>query len=46
LPVVEYLVEHGAEKNKAKYSGVTPLQVARIAGHAEVVAYLRAAGAT
>ena len=39
------LVEHGADIDKPTSAGTTPLMVAEAAGHAEVAAYLRAAGA-
>jgi len=42
---VRYLVEQGADKDKAVINGFSPLQVAYFRGHAEVAAYLRAAGA-
>ena len=46
LEVVRCLLEHGADIDKATSAGTTPLVVAEAAGHAEVAAYLRAAGAT
>jgi len=42
---VRYLVDWGADKDKATNDGYTPLMVAVEEGHAEVAAYLRAAGA-
>jgi len=45
LLVVRYLVEHGADINRPTNDGYTPLMAAEGAGHAEVAAYLRAAGA-
>jgi ankyrin repeat protein len=45
LAVVRYLVEQGADKDK-RTKGATPLQIAQIAGHTQVAAYLLAAGCT
>ena len=45
LHVAQYLVAHGADVGKATSAGTTPAMVAEAAGHAEVAAYLRAAGA-
>ena len=45
MAVVQYLVEQGAEKDKASDEGFSPLMVAVAHGRAEVAAYLRAAGA-
>ena len=45
LAVVRYLVQQGADINKANNTGCTPLDSARGFGHAEVAAFLRAAGA-
>jgi ankyrin repeat protein len=42
--VVRYLVEQGADKDKPNDFGITPLQIARLTGHFEIVAYLSAAG--
>jgi len=42
---VQYLVEQGADFDKATSAGITPLMAAEALGHAEVAAYLRAAGA-
>jgi ankyrin repeat protein len=42
---VRYLVEHGADKDKACTDGITPMVVAMAGGHFEVVRYLIAAGA-
>jgi len=44
--VVQYLVEHGADKDKANNYGWTPLSAARECGHVDIVAYLSAAGCT
>ena len=43
--IVRYLVEQGADKNKADNYGTTPLRAALARRHTEVAAYLRAAGA-
>jgi len=43
--IVQYLVEQGADIDKATSAGTTPLMIAEAAGHVEVAAYLRAAGA-
>ena len=37
---MRYLVENGADMNKADIYGCTPLMVAQMEGHAEMVAYL------
>ncbi len=45
LPVVQYLVEMGADKDTANNSGVTPLYFAAQGGSLEVVQYLLQEGA-
>ena len=40
LPVVQYLLHHGAEKNKTDNDGVSPLYMAALNGHFAVVKYL------
>lgn len=42
---MRYLVEQGADTDKADNSGCIPVEVALQKGHTEVAAYLRAAGA-
>ena len=42
---MRYLVEQGADMDKGRSGGNTTLMVAEAQGHAEVAAYLRAAGA-
>ena len=46
LAVLRYLLEQGADKNKATVHGVTPLHVAAMQGHAEVLSYLMRSGAS
>ena len=43
--VVRYLVQQGADTEKADNHGFTPFWPAVSKGHAEVAAYLRSAGA-
>ena len=45
LPVVRYLVEQGARKDRANFNGVAPLIVASYKGHTDVVHYLLEQGA-
>ena len=44
LAIVRYLVEHGADRDKADNEGLTPLAIAQRCRRAEIVAYLTAAG--
>ena len=46
LAVVKYLVEQGADMEKADRGGCTPLMNASLRGHFEVVSYLLEQGAT
>lgn len=45
VAVVQYLVQHGADKDKANIAGKTPLHVAALNGHMEMVQYLVQQGA-
>ena len=40
LPVVKYLIENGADKNRQTDEGVTPLTISCVSGHIDVVRYL------
>jgi ankyrin repeat protein len=45
LEEVRYLVERGADVNKASHIGTTPFAAAMALGCAEITAYLYSAGA-
>ena len=45
LAVVQYLLEQGADKEKAKNDGVSPLHIAAQEGHTAVVQFLLQQGA-
>jgi ankyrin repeat protein len=45
LAIVQYLVTQGADKNRERDDGISPLVVATLRDHKAVVQYLRAVGA-
>ncbi len=42
--MVQYLCEQGADKNLGKHNGATPLYIAVVKGHFQIVQYLCAQG--